>query len=271
MKSQESARVEIIDTHCHIHDPEFFDTDKRDEAFTGALATGVNKMLLIGTSLSDSEQAVDFAHLHPTNLRVAVGIHPHEAAKMSDAQIDDALDGLRQLAKSDLVSAIGECGFDFFYNDRDKFLERQIRLLTGQLEIARDLGLPLSFHVRDAFDDFWPVLAKFGGIRGVLHSYTDSQSNLKKALGLGLMMGVNGIATFTKDKSQIEMFKSIPLEEILLETDSPFLTPTPFRGTINTPKNVEVVARFIAESRGITYENVAKQTSINARRLFSGL
>lgn len=270
MKSRELTQPELIDTHCHIHDPEFFDTDKRDGAFVHALATSVEKMLLIGTSLLGSKEAIDFAHLHPANLRVAVGIHPHEAAKMSDTQIDEALGGLQGLAESDVVSAIGECGFDFYYNDRDKFLEKQTRLLVGQLEIARNLNLPLSFHVRDAFDDFWPIFQKFVGIRGVLHSFTDTTSNLQKACRNDLYIGVNGIATFTKDKSQIEMFKSIPLENIVLETDSPFLTPIPFRGKINTPKNVEVVARFIAESRGITYEKVAKQTSSNARQLFAG-
>jgi TatD DNase family protein len=127
----------------------------------------------------------------------------------------------------------------------------------------------MIFHVREAFDDFWPVFDQYKGIRGVLHSFTDSVANLEKAVARGLYIGVNGIATFAKDDKKTVMYRTIPQRSLLLETDAPFLTPIPFRGTINEPKHIRVVAEFLAKLRGEDLETLAGATTSNAKTLFN--
>jgi TatD DNase family protein len=127
----------------------------------------------------------------------------------------------------------------------------------------------MIFHVREAFDDFWPIFDDYKGIRGVLHSFTDSRLNLDKALERGLYIGVNGIMTFTKDANQLDVAKAIPLQKLLLETDAPFLTPVPFRGRVNEPAHVRLVADFMAHLRDEPLAELANQTSANAQTLFN--
>nr|MBP9738904.1 TatD family hydrolase [Candidatus Saccharibacteria bacterium] len=205
--------MQLIDTHCHIHDLEFFDGESANSTYNQA-SEQLEALLLIGTSLVDSKRAVEFAHLHPEKCWACVGIHPHEASKLTEAEITEHLAGIAQLASDEKVRAIGECGFDFYYNERSEVLSKQKQLFAGQLEIAKQYNLPLSFHVREAFDDFWPVFDEFTGIRGVLHSFTDRPKHLEKALERGLYIGINGIATFTSHDWQRELFKTIPIESI---------------------------------------------------------
>lgn len=259
--------MKLIDTHCHIHDPEFFSAEQAEGALRNA-RDELEALLLVGTSLEDSKKAVAFAHKHPDICWAAVGIHPHEASSMSPEQIAADLFELDTLAKDPKVVAIGECGFDFYYNKREDALERQSQLLRGQLEIAQKHNLPLSFHVRDAFADFWPVFDEFQGLTGVLHSFTDTQEHVEAAIKRGLFFGVNGIATFTKQGWQRDVFCNLPLEKIVVETDAPFLTPHPIRGTINEPRNVTYVTKFLAELRGETTESIRHSTTTNARGLF---
>ncbi len=258
----------LIDTHCHVHNPELFTSDDSEEALEKSVKAGVTRMIGIGTSLEDSKNAITFAHAHADNYWASVGIHPHEAVKLSEVEIADHLEQLDILASDSKVVAIGECGFDFYYNDRSADLRKQTQLLNGQLEIAQKHNLPVSFHVRDAFDDFWPILANFPDVTGVLHSFTDRANHVETALGRGLSIGVNGIATFTSHAWQKEIFKSIPIESIVLETDAPFLTPHPIRGTINEPRNVTYVTKYLAELRGEDEQYITDHTTANARRLF---
>lgn len=259
--------MQLIDTHCHLHDPEFFKPEDAEDVFQESVEAGIGVMIGIGTSLEDSKNAIKFAHAHPENYWASVGIHPHEAGKMSEEEIDEHLTGLAELATDTRVVAIGECGFDFHYNERGETKAKQVRLLEGQLQIAKSNNLPVSFHVRAGFEDFWPIYEKYKA-PGVLHSFTDTNEHLNQALAHGLYIGVNGIATFTKDEKQREMFKQIPLEKLLLETDAPFLTPVPVRGTINSPKNVIYVTNFMAELRGEDATDIANTTTSNARKLF---
>jgi TatD DNase family protein len=126
------------------------------------------------------------------------------------------------------------------------------------------------FHVREAFDDFWPIFDEYGPstLCGVLHSYTDSADNMRKALERGLYIGVNGIATFVKDPGQLAVYRELPLDKLLLETDAPFLTPHPYRGSINEPQRIAVIAKFLAGLRGEDYEELARVTTENACQLF---
>jgi len=264
----------LTDTHCHIHEAVRKTTpvyDKwhekgaidADTILVAAREAGVEKILCIGTTLADSELAIEFVSSRQ-NLWASIGIHPHEAG---EALENGHLDAFAALGDSPKVVAVGECGLDYFYNHSPK--EAQIQALRFQIELALKHNLPLSFHVREAFDDFWPIFESYQGIRGVLHSYTDSQTNLERALGHGLYIGVNGIATFAKNPDQQAMYKAIPLDRLLLETDAPFLTPTPYRGMMCEPKHLRVTAEFVANQRGEELQQTIAATTNNAHRLFS--
>ena len=166
----------------------------------------------------------------------------------------------------DALKVIGEIGLDYYYTHSPK--QTQLAALRAQLDVAVKYDLPVIFHVREAFDDFWPVFDSYEGkIRGVLHSFTDTKDNLQKALDRGLYIGVNGISTFTKDEAQRQMFDAIPLDRLLFETDAPFLTPHPFRGKVNEPALVRNVAEYHAQRRQLSLEAIALQTTKNAQAL----
>lgn len=245
----------LVDTHCHIHEPY---TLPLDEVLARAQEAEVADFICVGTSEESSKQAIAFAEAHDSY--AAVGVHPHDTK--------DGYDAINSLAGSSVkVIAVGEVGLDYFYTHSPK--EVQIEALKSQISTALVHNLPIIFHVREAFDDFWPIFDSFSGIRGVLHSYTDSAENLAKALNRGLYIGVNGISTFTKDEAQKAMFDAIPLDRLLFETDAPFLTPAPFRGKVNEPAYVRLVAEYHAERRGISLEEIASASTTNARTLFA--
>lgn len=248
----------LIDTHCHVHDSEFY-PDTRENVYKESIEADVT-MLCIGTSLKSSREAIDFCRTHERCFPV-VGIHPHDSA---DASVSD----LSQLVKTyrDEIVGIGEIGLDYFYTHSPR--DVQIQVLRDQLQIAVDNNLPVSFHVRGGFDDFWPIFDDFKGVRGVLHSFTDTQLNLDKAIERGLFIGINGISSFTKDVDQQKLFKDIPLENIVLETDAPFLTPSPFRGTMNSPAYVAIVAKHQAELKEVSQDQVIRTTTANAKGIF---
>lgn len=246
----------LIDTHCHIHEPYPLPIEAVLER---AIEADVRQYICVGTAEESSRQAVAFAEQH-SEAFAAIGVHPHETK--------DGYGAIATLAgESKKVVAVGEIGLDYFYTHSPR--EVQLKALEDQMQIALKYDLPIIFHVREAFDDFWPLFDKYPGIRGELHSFTDSKENLNKALERGLYIGVNGISTFTKDDSQKEMFDSIPLDRLLLETDAPFLTPSLFRGKVNEPAYVKLVAEYHANRRGISLEEIAHATTANARTLFS--
>lgn len=245
----------LIDTHCHIH--ESYDLPI-DETLAEAYQQGVTQMICVGTNERSSKQAIAFAEKHPEAV-ASIGVHPHDTK--------DGYGAIAELAgTSPAIVAVGEIGLDYFYTNSPR--EVQIEALKSQIEVALKHDLPIIFHVRDAFDDFWPIFESYKGIRGVLHSFTDSKENMEKAISKGLYIGVNGISTFTKDETQKAMFDAIPLDRIMFETDAPFLTPTPYRGKINQPAYVKVVAEYHALRRGISLEEIANVSTRNARALF---
>lgn len=250
--------MELFDSHCHIHDLEFFALDIQREVYERAVQARV-AMLCVGTDQVDARAAVRFA-AERDMVWAAVGVHPHEA-KSGVAQIGELLS-----EGHERIVAIGEIGLDYYYQHSSR--EAQIQALEQQLQWAQDHGLPVSFHVREAYDDFWPIYDNFSGVRGVLHSFTDTQSNVDKAFDRGLYIGVNGISTFTRVPEQQQMYANLPLDRILLETDAPFLTPKPFRGKINEPKFVGRVAEHLAVLYNVPYLEVTATTTENAKRLF---
>jgi len=246
----------MIDTHCHIHESDY--PLPVDDVIARATADDVTEYICIGTSEESSRRAIAFAKEYD-NAYAVVGVHPHDTK--------DGYEEIAGLADTPGVVGIGEIGLDYFYTHSDR--QTQMDAFRAQLKVAEERNLPVSFHVRDAFDDFWPIFESFEEVRGVLHSFTDSPENLEKALKKGLYIGVNGISTFTKDEKQQAMYDSIPLGRLLLETDAPFLTPHPFRGKINEPAYVKLVAEYHAARRGISLEEITVATTANARALFA--
>ncbi|HSW85533.1 MAG TPA: TatD family hydrolase [Candidatus Saccharimonadales bacterium] len=268
--------MELVDTHCHIQSigqrrGERITRQMWEEAgvvypdvvIADAVTAKVTRLICVGCDPSDSKLAVEFVQ-HRLNCWAAIGIHPHESKHYADKT--DELQVFAALADQPNVVAVGECGLDFHHKHSKR--DDQLKVLKFQIELALSKNLPLIFHVREAFDDFWPVFESYQGIRGVLHSFTDSADNLNKALNKGLYIGVNGIATFTKDEELLTVLKSVPLDRMVLETDSPFLSPNPKRGRINVPKNIAEVAKHLAESRGLTLTEISSSTTDNARQLF---
>ena len=251
----------FIDTHCHIHFDDY--SLDADSVLREAQEAGVSKLLCVGCTLEDSQAGVDFAKTHD-GVWAAIGIHPHEAHHY--VSNDSALVQFAELAGQGAAVAIGECGLDYYYNHSPK--ASQLALLEFQLDLAQKHQLPVIFHVRDAFDDFFPVFDNFSGLKGVVHSFTAGKKVLDKILARDLLVGLNGIITFTKDSAQIDMAKAVPLSRMVLETDAPFLTPVPYRGTICKPEHVLETARFLCGVRGESLNILAEETTQNAEKLF---
>jgi TatD DNase family protein len=220
-------------------------------------------MICVGTSVEDSELAVRFVQ-DRDHVWASIGIHPHEAKAYVDRP--NMLDRFAALAAQPKVIAVGECGLDYFYAHSTK--ADQERILRFQIELALAHDLPMIFHTRDAFDDFWPIFDAYPGIRGVIHSFSASPAELEQIIDRGLYVGLNGIMTFTKDPTQLAAAKAVPADRLVLETDAPFLTPEPFRGTICQPKHVRVTAAFLADLREESPKQLAAQSTANARHLF---
>ncbi len=271
--------MRLIDSHCHIHEAygEYgvlgTETQRRyikagspsaESMILAAKDSDVDTFICIGTTLEDSKLAVRFAETHD-NVYATIGLHPHEAKDYVGKQ--ELLDDFTALTASKKVVGIGECGLDYYYNNSDGAAQETI--LRFQLELGRTNNLPLSFHVRDAFEDFWRIFDDYTGIRGVIHSFSSNKDDLEAILERDLLVGINGIATFTKDEQQIAAIRAIPLDKILLETDAPFLTPAPFRGKLCEPKHVRVTAEFLGGLRGESLEAIARQTTINVIGLFN--
>lgn len=257
-------RIELIDSHCHIHNADF--PVSVDEVLTAAQQAGVVQMIVIGADEASSRRALEFARAHD-NVVATVGVHPHDAS--AGCQFLQALD----LADPQIV-AIGEIGLDYHYDFSPR--DKQQAVLKQQLLVAIAADLPVVFHVREAFDDFWPIFdwaaaqARAQGrvLRGVVHSFSDNLTNLQAALEQDLYIGVNGIATFTKDQTQLEAFRAVPLEKLLIETDAPYLAPKGHRGKPNQPAYVRSVAEWLAEFYGVELTELAAVTTANARALF---
>lgn len=268
---------ELTDTHCHIHEA--------DESFAGESETrvrwkregdltpdamiesarkaGVIKLVCVGTTVEDSELAAEFVASRK-DCFVSIGVHPHEANKYVGNK--NLLRRFSELVTKPKVVAVGECGLDYFYTHSPKAVQR--KMLQQQIELALQNDLPLIFHVREAFDDFWPIFDGYSGIRGVIHSFSAGKKELDQILERNLYVGLNGIMTFTKRTGQLDVAKAIPLHKIVVETDAPFLTPAPYRGTICEPRHVRVTAEFLANLRGESLNAFANATTQNALNLF---
>lgn len=256
----------LVDSHCHLHDRQFFTEEQARERLARARAAGVSKMVCIGTDVADSLAAREFARENE-GVYFTFGIHPNEVDEATKREenlrrLDEFLDSEEagQVLQDPKCVAIGEVGLDYHFEGFSR--EAQIALFERMLALAEKKDLPLSFHVREGFSDFFGIVANFPKVRGVVHSFTDSKKVLKRILAeTKFFVGVNGLATYST-------LPLAPLSRILLETDAPFLAPKPFRGEMNEPAYIREIAEWLAETTGESLEKVAAVTTENVEKLY---
>lgn len=251
----------FVDSHCHLDrlDLAALETDLAG-ALDAARARGVQHFLCIGVDLESLPAVLAVADAHD-DVSASVGVHPLHL----DA-LEPEIEKLMELAAHPKVVAIGETGLDYHY-DQEKPADQQ-RRFRKHIEAARRTGKPLVVHTRDARADTLALLREEGASRGVLHCFTEDWDTARSALDLGFYISFSGIVTFANAKALREVARKVPLERLLIETDSPWLAPVPYRGKTNQPAYVVDVARAVAELRGMEVEELGEQTSANFRCLF---
>ncbi|MGI6188785.1 MAG: TatD family hydrolase [Clostridiales bacterium] len=250
----------LFDSHAHLEDERF--DDDRDELIRGLPGRGVTHVVNVGSTLDTSRMSVDLAAMYP-GIYAAVGIHPHEVSQMTY----DDLNRIEDLAGNPKVAAIGEIGLDY-YDLSPRELQRQ--WFSEQIELACRLKLPVIIHNRDAHADVLDILKskKDKILGGIMHCYSGSWEMAKNFLDLGFYISLGGPVTFKNARKPVEVAKNVPLDRLLIETDSPYLAPVPYRGKRNDPGLVRLVAEKIAEIRGMDFDRIAKITSANTKRIF---
>ncbi|HEX8216290.1 MAG TPA: TatD family hydrolase [Allosphingosinicella sp.] len=253
----------FVDSHCHLNYEGL--VEEQPEVLARARAAGVSAMLNISTRASEWDEVIGLAEREP-DVFASVGVHPHDA----DTHADVETATLVERARHPRVVGIGESGLDFYYDRSDR--ARQRASFRSHIEASRETGLPIIVHTREAEADTHSILAEEmgkGAFSGVIHCFTASADFAEKALGLGFYISMSGIVTFRNARDLQETAKTIPLERLLIETDSPFLAPVPHRGRPCEPAFVADTARFLAELRGESVEQLADATAANFRRLFA--
>lgn len=252
--------LQLIDSHCHL-DVEQFDED-REAMLARAAEAGVVAMVVPGITEADMPRVLAMADRYAP-IYVGVGIHPHEVLNWHDG----TMDRLREWVKHPKVVAIGEIGLDYYYDyPRDK----QLDVIRQQIRFAREVGKPIIVHNRDAHGDTLQVLKEEldPAIGGVMHCFSGSLELARACIKLGMVISFAGPVTFKNAHNLQDVVKQLPLEHLLIETDSPYLAPTPHRGKRNEPAFVAEVAKKLAELHGVSVEAIAEATTANTRRLF---
>jgi len=265
----------FIDTHAHLEYPDF--ESDFDQVINRAKEKKIEKIINVGSTFEGSKNSILLAKKYKGIIYSSIGIHPHHAIDLgrdpyefSETRTKTLIEALSHMAKEKEVVAIGEIGLDFFRENSRELRKKQVDLFKSQLAIAVDFNLPIIVHSREAEDDTMTELVKQKNKidKGVVHCFTGSYNFAKKVLDLGFYVGFTGIITFEKSSEIQEVVKKIPLERILLETDAPYLAPTPHRGKRNEPSFVIEVAKKIAELKGISLEEVEEATTKSAIDLF---
>ncbi len=253
--------IELFDSHSHV-DSDRFDGD-REEVLLRMAEAGVTRCAVIGSDMPSSENCVRFAAEHP-GFYAAVGIHPHEA---KDFRPED-IPALEAMTRRERVVAIGEIGLDFYYDLSPRDVQRDVCL--AQMELASRLHLPVVYHVRDAHQEMLDLFKANKGLisGGVIHCFSGSWEIAKEYLKLGFYISFAGPVTFKKAPKLQEAALNVPLDRLLVETDSPYLAPEPVRGRRNEPTHVRHVAQKIADLRGMSLEDLARITTENAMRMY---
>lgn len=248
----------FTDTHCHLSKEDY---DNINEVIGRAKQNKVDRLIICGCDKKGIMEAVDIANKYP-NIYLELGFHPSEA----NITTKEDLNWLKEIIKSNnKVVAIGEIGLDYHWEKDNK--DKQKELFINQINLSKELNLPVVIHSRDSFQDTYDIL-KESNVKADIHCFSGSLENAKRYTSLGLYLGIGGVLTF-KNTNLRDTLKEIDMKYILLETDSPYLAPVPFRGEQNEPKNVKIVAETISDIKGITLEEVSNITENNIKELFN--
>jgi TatD DNase family protein len=253
----------IFETHGH-YDDEQFDED-RERLIAEFLEKDIDKVMNVGADMQSSRNSVELAGKYP-HFYAAVGVHPSEVGDLTE----DDMQALKQMTlENPKVKAIGEIGLDYHFDD-DPPRDVQKKWFIRQLELAKELGMPIIIHSRDAASDTMEILKDMDGGRngGVIHCYSYSREQAREYIKMGFHIGVGGVVTFKNSRRLQEVVEDIPLEKIVLETDSPYMAPVPFRGTRNSALNIPYIAEKIAEIKGVPVQKVYDQTYANALKMY---
>lgn len=252
-----------IDGHCHLNSPELRDDVQLH--VEEAVAAGVERMLVVGSDEETSGEAIEMAsRFSAQGLRAAVGVHPHEAGRYPHGMPA----GLLAMADGKEVFAVGEIGLDYHYDHSPRPIQRD--LLIEQIEWSREKNLPVVFHVREAFPDFFSILNDYplGDGGGVVHCFSGSWNEAKMCLDLGLYLGFGGMITFKSANEVRECLSSSPADRIILETDSPWLAPVPYRGRTNRPSMMPLIYRAASDITGRSLSSLAQSIWQNGKDLY---
>lgn len=247
----------FIDTHCHLENKYY---DDINVVINNAIDAGVNKLIISGCDKNGILEGLEYLKKYK-NLYMTVGFHPEFCGVVDDKDLEWLEDIVKKNKK---IVGIGEIGLDYYYTKDNK--EKQIDLFKKQLDIAKRLSMPVVIHSRDAFNDTYNLLKEIE-VAGVIHCFTSNIENAKKYISLGFKLGIGGVLTF-KNSNLKDVIRDIDLKYLVLETDSPYLSPEPFRGKLNEPKNIPLIAEKIALIKKIELNEVANITSDNAMKVF---
>ena len=247
----------FTDTHCHLSTEDYEDIDK---VVANAKENKIDRLIICGCDKNGIKEAVDIASKYE-NIYLEVGYHPSEANTTTEEDINELIEIIKTNPK---VVAVGEIGLDYHWDKDNK--DKQKKLFKRQIEIAKEMNLPVVIHSRDAFQDTYDIL-KETNAKGDIHCFSGNLDNAKMYINLGFVLGIGGVLTF-KNTNLKETIKELDLNNIILETDSPYLSPEPFRGQKNEPKNVYYVAEEISRLKNISLEEVSKITEENIKRVF---
>ena len=249
----------LFDTHAHMND-EAFDTD-REEMILGLPDKGIQYVMNVGCSLHSSGDCIAMAEKYPF-VYASVGSHPDSADEVNE----EVIEAYRQMAQHPKVPAIGEIGLDYYYETVPR--EIQQKAFRMQMELARELKLPVIVHERDAHEDGMAVVLDFSDVTGVFHCYSGSAEMARQLVDKGWYIGFTGVLTFKNARKAVEVAASIPLDRIVLETDCPYMAPEPFRGKRNDPGKLYRMAEKLAEIRGMSVEQIHEITVENGKQLY---
>ena len=249
----------IFETHAHLNDPAF--DEDRESLILGLPQKGIEAVMNVGCCLESSHDCIALAEKYPF-LYASVGSHPDSADEVNEAVIEK----YRQMASHPKVKAIGEIGLDYYYETIPR--EIQQKAFRMQMELAKELKMPVIVHERNAHDDGMRIVKEFPGVTGVFHCYSGSAEMARQLVNMGWYIGFTGVLTFKNARKAVETAESIPLDRIVLETDCPFMAPEPFRGKRNDPGYLYRMAERLAEIRGISVEEVHAVTTDNAKKLY---
>lgn len=250
----------LIDTHCHLNTEKF--KDNVDEVIQRAIENDVKIMIVVGFDHETNHKAIKLAEQH-SFIYATVGFHPTEAKDITSEDFDDLI----PLLSHEKVVGIGECGLDYYWDKT--FKEKQIEVFRRQIELSKEYDLPLIIHMRDATEATYHVLREYQDLKGIMHCYSGSAEMAPEFIKQGLHISLGGPVTFKNGRIPKEVAKIVPLDKLLVETDSPYLSPHPFRGKTNEPAKVKLIVEEIARIKELPYTIIAQETTKNALKLFN--